>query len=74
MDKYTKFILTVIAVGILGLNYYLFSGGIISPAHASSDVQKVALCDENGRYCADVESTFDETYRTVKALAVKLSR
>ena len=34
MDKYTKFILTVIAVGILGLNYHLFSGDIISSANA----------------------------------------
>ena len=32
MDKYTKFILTMIAVGILGLNYHLFKGGIIFEA------------------------------------------
>jgi len=30
MDRYTKFILTVIAVGVLGLNFYLFDGEIIS--------------------------------------------
>ena len=34
MDKYTKFILTMIAVGTLGLNYHLFKGEIISPTHA----------------------------------------
>ena len=34
MDKYTKFILTTIAVGIIGLNYYFFKDEIISPAHA----------------------------------------
>jgi hypothetical protein len=34
MDKYTKFILTMIAVGIIGLNYHLFKDEIISPAHA----------------------------------------
>ena len=34
MDRYTKFILTMIAVGILGLNYHLFKDEIISPAHA----------------------------------------
>ena len=34
MDKYTKFILTVIAVGILGLNIHFFKDEIISPAHA----------------------------------------
>jgi len=35
MDKYTKFILTMIAVGIIGINYHLFSGDIISKAEAS---------------------------------------
>ena len=35
MDKYTKFILTLIAVGIIGINYHLFSGDIISKAEAS---------------------------------------
>jgi hypothetical protein len=35
MDKYTKFILTMIAVGIIGINYHLFSGDIISKANAS---------------------------------------
>ena len=34
MDKYTKFILTVIAVGIIGLNIHFFKDEIISPAHA----------------------------------------
>ena len=34
MDKYTKFVLTVIAVGIIGLNYYFFKDEIISPAHS----------------------------------------
>ena len=34
MDKYTKFVLTVIAVGIIGLNYYFFKDEIISQAHA----------------------------------------
>ena len=37
MDKYTKFILTMIAVGIIGINYHLFSGDIISKAEASHD-------------------------------------
>ena len=29
IDKYTKFILTLIAVGILGLNFHLFKGDIV---------------------------------------------
>ena len=38
IDKYTKFILTVIAVGIIGLNYQLiFKGNIISDANAESN-------------------------------------
>ena len=32
MDKYTKFILTMIAVALFGINYHLFSGDIISSA------------------------------------------
>ena len=35
MDKYTKFILTMIAVALFGINYHLFSGDIISSAEAS---------------------------------------
>ena len=34
MDKYAKFILTVIAVGIIGINFHLFKDEIISPAYA----------------------------------------
>ena len=41
MDKLTKGILTVIAVGIIGINFQLFGGDIISKAearHANNDV------------------------------------
>ena len=34
MDKYTKFVLTVIAVAMIGLNIHFFKDEIISPAHA----------------------------------------
>ena len=34
-NNYTNFILKIIAVGIVGLNYHLFSGDIISSAEAS---------------------------------------
>ena len=34
MDKYTKFILTMIAVALFGINYHLFGGDIISKAEA----------------------------------------
>ncbi len=35
MDRYTKFILTIIAVALVGINYHLFNGKIISNAEAS---------------------------------------
>ena len=34
VDKYTKFILTIIAVGIIGINFHFFKDEIISTAHA----------------------------------------
>ena len=75
MDKYTKFILTMIAVALFGINYHLFGGDIISSAHAYSDIQKVALCDENGRYCADVKSGgWEDGAQLDKALVVTLSQ
>ena len=56
MDKYTKFILTIIAVGILGLNYHLFKGEIVSPVHAASnEIHKIMICDDEGD-CAGVSS------------------
>ena len=53
MDKYTKFILTMIAVGIIGINFHLIKGDIISNANAASgEVHKIAICDEFGSRCA----------------------
>ena len=55
MDKYTKFLLTIIAVGIMGINFHLFRGEIITSAQASSNqVHKIAICEDNGRRCADI--------------------
>jgi len=46
MDKYMKFIFTIIAVGIIGINFQLFNEGIISKANASNtDLTKVQICD-----------------------------
>ena len=46
MDKYMKFIFTIIAVGIIGINFQLFSGNIITKANASNtDLTKVQICD-----------------------------
>ena len=47
MDKFTKGILTVIAIGIIGPNVQMMNGGgFISKAHAYGNVQKVAICSE----------------------------
>ena len=34
IDKYTKVILTLIAVGILGLNFHLYSGSVVKKSFA----------------------------------------
>jgi hypothetical protein len=36
IDKYTKFLLTMIAVGIIGINFHLFKGSIVKDAFAAS--------------------------------------
>ena len=41
-DKYTKFILTMIAVALFGINYHLFSGDIISSAEARHNTNNTA--------------------------------
>ena len=43
MDKYTKFVLTIIAVGILALNVQLFKDDIITNANA--DVAGMSYMD-----------------------------
>jgi hypothetical protein len=50
MDKYTKAVLTVIAVCLVVQTAKDIA--FVEPAYAS-DVRKIALCDTNGR-CADV--------------------
>ena len=42
MDRYTKFILTMIAVALFGINYHLFNGDIISPAEARHNTDNTA--------------------------------
>ena len=42
MDNYTKFILTMIAVALFGINYHLFSGDIISSAEARHNTNNTA--------------------------------
>ena len=42
MDRYTKFVLTMIAVALFGINYHLFSGDIISSAEARHNTDNTA--------------------------------
>ena len=54
MDKYTKGALTVIAVGIIGLNVQMMNGGgFITKANAfNSNLTKVQICDVSS--CAKI--------------------
>ena len=36
IDKYTKFLLTLIAVGIIGINLHLFKGSVVKDALAAT--------------------------------------
>jgi hypothetical protein len=61
MDKFTKGILTVIAVGIIGLNVQMMNGGsgFISKANAfgHEEIIKVQICNTIGK-CAGI--SYDE--------------
>ena len=58
MDKLTKGLLTVIAIGIIDLNIQILNGGgFITKAHAIGDIQKVTICDKHGFECALVNSS-----------------
>ena len=43
IDKYTKFLLTLIAVGIICINFYLFKINIIEEANAAPSNMKVVV-------------------------------
>ena len=55
MDRYTKNILTIIAVGIIGINIQMLNEKIITPAKAAS-VQQVEICNYNGSKCANISA------------------
>ena len=58
MDRYTKIVLTVIAGALLLLNLQLMRNvDFITNAYAQTGgVQKIAICDKNGRICANVSN------------------
>ena len=56
MDKFTKGILTVIAVGVIGINVQMLNGGsgFITKANAANTVmQQVQICDPTAT-CAKI--------------------
>ena len=55
IDKYTKFLLTLIAVGIIGINFHLFKGSVVKDAFAANhQVHKIAICESDGSRCAKI--------------------
>lgn len=65
MDKYTKGILTVIAVGIIGLNVQMMNGGgLMTKANAfgHEEIIKVQVCNIIGK-CAGI--SYDEKLEVV---------
>ena len=52
IDRYTKVCLTVIAVSLAVIG--LRGLPMIDPAWAQDGVQKIAICEEDGRACAGI--------------------
>ena len=52
IDKYTKFLLTLIAVGVIGINFHLFKGSVVKDAFAASidDWKVVAYGNKDGLF------------------------
>jgi hypothetical protein len=53
MDKYTKNILTIIALGIVAINIQMLTDKIITLAKATS-VQQLEICNYNGSKSANI--------------------
>ena len=53
IDRYTKVCLTVIAVSLAVIG--LRGLPMVDPAWAAGGVQKIAICDDNGFYCAKIK-------------------
>ena len=55
MDKYTKGVLTVIAVALVSISFQISDTKPINHAYANSDIQKVVICSyRDSERCADV--------------------
>ena len=54
IDRYTKVCITVIAVSLAVIG--LRGLPMIDPAWAADDVQKIAICTDDGYRCANITS------------------
>ena len=58
MDKYTKGVLTVIAVALVSISFQLSQTNMINKSYAETVkfpyIQKVAICDIENKQCARV--------------------
>ena len=63
IDKYTKFLLTLIAVGIIGINFHLFKGSVVKDALAatandwqvvSDDKNRIIVFSNNGKQLCNI--------------------
>ena len=70
IDKYTKFLLTLIAVGIIGINFHLFKGSVVKDALAATandwqvvkqDDQDFLIFSSGGKYYCDVYLPYRST-------------
>ncbi len=53
-DTYSKIMLTIIAVA-LSINAFQ-NLNVVNPAHAASEkVHKIAICNENGNTCVNIQ-------------------
>ena len=66
MDKYTKIILTIIAVSLLGINFQMMGGSLIQKAFAAENIQKVIICDpRNTNLCANVRENRNSGHQLI---------
>ena len=63
IDRYTKVVLTIIAVGVIGLNVHFFKDGFVKEAHAEVESHRHYI--SHIRYFErEVEDIIEDCYAT----------
>ena len=57
IDRYTKVVLTIIAVGVIGLNVHFFKDGFVKEAHA---------VESHSHYVADINHFYTLVQTTIQ--------